>query len=127
MGKVRTLVLIEDEPQQREVVQMMFEVEGYNVLSSNSAEEALKYIEQSEPDVVVTDVKLTGMDGFSLFDHVRNTLQKDRLPFVFITGYNHPETIEKMTKSQGTAYVTKPYEPIDLLITVDKLISSNTM
>lgn len=122
MSSGKTILLIEDEPEQRNILQMMLENEGYSVLCADSGEEGLRHIEQSKPHLVISDVKLSGMDGFTLFEHVREQLQMKELPFIFSTGYNDPGTIREITKLNATAYITKPYDPLDLIAIIGKMV-----
>ena len=110
-----TLMLIEDEREQREVLTLMFESEGYAVLAAETAEKAIELLGSSNPDLIISDVKLPGMDGFSLYDHVRSRTSMKETPFMFITGYNDPLSISRVMKLGPVAYVTKPYNLEDLM------------
>ena len=122
MSSGKAILLIEDEPEQRNILQMMLENEGYTVLCADSAEGGLQLIEQSKPQLVITDVKMSGMDGFTLFEHVREKLQMKDLQFIFSTGYNDPKTIREITKLNATAYITKPYDPLELIDVIAKMV-----
>ena len=104
------IMLVEDEAQQRESLTMMLEVEEYLVLPSSSAEEAMTMLQSTSPNLIVSDVKLTGMDGFTFFDRVREKFGEKNIPFIFITGYNDQQAIEEVKRHGALAYVTKPYE-----------------
>lgn len=120
----KTILLIEDEQQQREVLHMMFETEGFEVVAADSAEQALDHLKTLEPHVIVTDVKLGGVDGISMFEELRKDDRFQKIPFIFITGYNDPAAIERV-KSFGSAdYLTKPYELDELLKRVNSQFSS---
>lgn len=113
-----TILLVEDEPQQREALAMLFEAEGYNVLAAETAEKGLEFLQQTVPHMVVTDVKLPEMDGFTFFDQVRSIPALKDVPFVFITGYNDPAAIEEIKKLGAVEYITKPYDLESLLLMV---------
>src|SRR3972149_7051405 len=89
------LLIVEDEPQQRDTLDMLFTSEGYSVRSTDSAEKALEMLTASRPDLVVTNVKLLGMDGFSFFEAVRGRGGARPIPFIFMTAYNDPAAIER--------------------------------
>lgn len=112
-------MLVEDEAQQREALAMMFESEGYTVLTADSAEAGTRHIQDTVPDMIVTDVKLPGIDGFTFFDTVRERASFKHIPFIFITGYNDPAAIESVKKLGAAGYITKPYE-LEHLITLVK-------
>ena len=118
------IMLVEDEDQQRAVLTMLFESEGFTTKSFSSAEDALQHLHETDPRLIVTDVKLTGMDGFALYEKIRALERFRKTPFVFITAYNDPNVIRTVTSQDSVAYVTKPYNLEDLLKTV-KLIASS--
>jgi DNA-binding NtrC family response regulator len=120
-----TLLIVEDECQQREALMMLFEAEGYVVLGVQSAEAAMERIHDTTPSMVISDVKLTGADGFTLFENVRKQQSLETIPFVFITAYNDPRAIEKIKSLKAVDYLTKPYNLEDLLATVRRLLPPN--
>jgi CheY-like chemotaxis protein len=111
-------MFVEDEVQQRETLTMVFELEGYSITAVGSAEEGLKKLYDIKPEMIITDVKLADMDGFTFFDEVRKRDDLKNIPFVFITGYNDPKAIDAVKNLGAVAYVTKPYDIEDLLAVV---------
>jgi len=119
------IMLVEDEDQQRTVLTMLFESEGFTTRSFSSAEEALQHLHETDPHLIVTDVKLTGTDGFAMYEKIRAVDRFVKTPFVFITAYNDPNVIRTVTSQDSVAYVTKPYNLEDLLKTVKSIASSS--
>lgn len=113
-------MLVEDEAQQRDALAMLFEAEGYQVLAAESAEAGVAQIENTIPDMIVTDVKLPGMDGFTFFDRIREQSSCKHVPFIFITGYNDPQAIESAKRLGAKDYITKPYDLENLIALVKK-------
>ena len=124
LRKSPSIILVEDEEQQREVLRMVFESEGYELRCVASAEEALQHIQLNCPDIVVSDVKLPGIDGFTLFEKIREHPEFQKLPFVFITGYNDPQAIARLQKLDSVGYITKPYDIETLITVVGKYVPS---
>ena len=122
MTKAPVVLLVEDEDQQREALTMLLEVEGYSVIGVPSAEAAMEHIQHATPGMVISDVKLTGADGFTLFESVRQRPSLGGVPFLFITAYNDPKAIEKIKRVGAVGYLTKPYNLEDLLATVKKFL-----
>src|SRR5437764_1115737 len=110
-----TLLLVEDEADQRNALTMMFEGSGYNVLAAESAENALDLLKNSPVHLIVSDLKLTGMDGFTFYDTLRAQPALKSIPFMFITAYNDPESIARVARLDTVRYITKPYDLDDLL------------
>jgi CheY-like chemotaxis protein len=118
----RTILLAEDEHQQRDALTMLFETEGYTVLSYESAEDVLGCLATTRPGMIVTDVKLPGIDGFTLFERVRENPSYRSIPFVFLTAYNDRKAIEKAKNLGAVGYLTKPYNLEELLQLVKKVL-----
>lgn len=104
-----TLMLVEDELLQREELTLLLEAEGYHVVPAETAEMALELLKHARPDMIMTDVRLPGTDGFMLYDLVRQNKQYESIPFLFISGYNDPAAISRVTKLGARGYITKPY------------------
>jgi CheY-like chemotaxis protein len=122
---VQTVVLVEDEDQQRESLVMVFESEGYVIHGFRTAEEACEKLQSLQPSLIISDVKLPGIDGFTFFDKVRQQLHSQHVPFIFITGYNDPAAIQSVKKLGAAGYVTKPYELEDLIHMVQQILPVN--
>lgn len=118
----QSILLVEDEAQQREMLQLVLESEGYNVVGAETAEEALQHLSSNKPNMLITDVKLPGIDGFTLFDEVRKSNDIRQFPIIFITAYNDSKSAEHMKQFGASAYVTKPYNLEDLLKLVKELL-----
>jgi two-component system response regulator GlrR len=125
MMKTPTILLVEDELQQREALEMLLDSEGYKVLAMDSAEQALETVSREHPTMIVTDVKLPDMDGITMFEQVREKPQLQHIPFIFITGYNDPDAIVRLKTLGGVGYVTKPYDLEVLLEMIKKFLPSH--
>ena len=117
-----TILLVEDELQQREALEMLLDSEGYKVLAVDSAEQALETVAREHPTMIGTDVKLPDMDGITMFEQVREQPHLQHIPFIFITGYNDPEAIVRLKTLGGVGYVTKPYDLEVLLEMIKKFL-----
>lgn len=121
------ILLVEDEDQQREALSMVFESMGYEISGYESAELALTALAADvSPDIIITDVKLGGMDGVSFFEQVHADGTYRKIPFIFITGYNDPAAINRLKNLGATAYVTKPYDLESLLVLVRNALGVQT-
>jgi CheY-like chemotaxis protein len=124
MANNMTVVLVEDEAQQRDILTMLLETEGYEVAAVDSAEKALELLQDLTVNLVITDVKLPDMDGFTLFERVRAKNSVPPVPFLFITGYNNPATIDRVKSLGAAGYITKPYDLEKLVDVVRKFLPS---
>jgi len=124
MNNTPTILLVEDENQQREALTMLLEADGYQVQGMSSAEGALEELPRIQPALFISDVKLTGMDGFSFFNEVRNQHSYKNIPFIFISAYNDTNAIDLVKMNNQVDYITKPYNIEDFIAVVKKYLPS---
>ena len=122
--KNKTIVLVEDEPEQREALKLFLIAEGYDVLDFSSAEEALQKLHALKPDLLVSDIKLPGMDGITFFKEIKKLNNLRGIPFLLISAFNDPQTIASIRAIGAVDYITKPYELDEFLNVVVKSLSS---
>ncbi len=107
------LLFVDDEKNMRLSLEAVMANEGYEVRSSESAEDALKLLEQNEFFMVITDARLGGMSGYEFLKHVR--LRWPNLPILMITAYATPKLAVEAIKAGAIDYLGKPFAPEELL------------
>ena len=92
--------------------------EGYVVVTARRAAEALVRIAERMPDLIISDIRMPGMDGFQLARNLRSAPHTRLIPIVFLTAKD--ETADRVAgfRSGVDAYITKPFEPIELVAIV---------
>jgi DNA-binding NtrC family response regulator len=120
--KQRVLV-VEDEDKLRRVLQLHLQGVGFEVDQARSAEEGLRFAERA--DLVITDLKLPGMDGLELIAALRR--QNSRTPVVMITAFGSVETAVEAMKSGASDFVTKPFSLDHLLTVVNKALEMRAL
>ncbi len=96
-------------------------MEGCQVLSVNSAEDALAVVAGSTLLALVTDLHLPGMSGFELIRHVRS-VPGTRPPIIVVSGDTDPHTPHRAHELGADAYFAKPYSPAEVRRTLERLI-----
>ncbi len=115
-AKRPSVLLVDDDPALLKLVSTRLASAGYAVTAVESAEAALARLALARPDVVVTDLKLQGLDGMALFQSIRAS--DPSLPVIVLTAHGTiPDAVEA-TASGVFAYLTKPYDPEVLLAKV---------
>jgi DNA-binding response OmpR family regulator len=106
------ILIVEDEPSIAEVVELYLHRAGYQVQAVRDGEAALKLLDQHLPDLIVLDVMLPGMDGFSILRWLRD---RSDVPVIFITARR--EEVERIAGLELGAddYVVKPFSPQELV------------
>jgi len=121
---VRVLV-VDDEPDARELVSRALQRDGADVLAASSAAEALGAIDELNPDVLVSDIAMPGEDGYELIRQLRSRERSHgrHLPAVALTAYARKEDRERALRAGYQEHLAKPVEPAQLTAVVANLIS----
>ena len=113
------ILLVEDEEALRLTLKLNFEFEGYHVTTAVSGPEAIERSRGARFDLVVMDVMLPGMDGYSVVETIR--LEGDTTPVLFLTARNAPADRIRGLRT-GDDHLGKPFELEELLLRVSKLV-----
>ncbi|MDH5545962.1 MAG: sigma 54-interacting transcriptional regulator [Gammaproteobacteria bacterium] len=124
--KNKTILIVDDEEDILRLLSMRLEASGYDVVAAESGEQALVQVSLKRPAVVITDLRMEGMDGMALFNAIHKV--NSALPVIILTAHGTiPDAIEA-TKQGVFSYLTKPFDSKQLLTQIEKAlsISSNT-
>ncbi|MBF0538833.1 MAG: sigma-54-dependent Fis family transcriptional regulator [Nitrospirae bacterium] len=114
------IIVIDDEPLQQDILKTILEDEGYEVYSASSAEEGLQMINTLIPDVVITDLKMSGMSGIQLLDTLQEGISRPAV--IVITAYGTITSAVDAIKKGAFDYLTKPLDKDVILLIVKKAI-----
>ncbi len=119
--KTAPLILVaEDEELMRAIVSRLLEDAGYRVATADSAETALEVFASSDVTVTLTDIRMSGMDGLALLDHIKNV--DDEALVIVMTAYSSVDSAIAALRKGAYDYITKPFVNEDLLQTVKNAI-----
>ena len=119
---MKNILLVEDEEELINIVGSVFAEEGYGVKKTSSAEEALQLCESYQPDLIICDVRMGEMDGFTLLEKLKTSGRFKNTPFIFLTAFDESQARNKGLKLGAVAYIAKPFDIDELLTTVRKLV-----
>jgi two-component system alkaline phosphatase synthesis response regulator PhoP len=119
MKNYRVLV-VEDEQDLAELLKLNLEIEGYKVALAPHGAIAIQKLKSESFDLVVMDIMMPKMDGFTAIQHVR--LTNNDIPIMILSASNQSQDRIKGLKSGADDYLSKPFELEELLLRVDKLI-----
>lgn len=110
------ILVVDDEPLQREILKTILDDEGCETYVASSGEEALKIAKTFYPDVVLTDLKMEGMDGIGLLDKIQKEQIKPSI--IIMTAHGTVSSAVEAMKKGAFDYLTKPLDKDVLLLTV---------
>jgi DNA-binding NarL/FixJ family response regulator len=118
----KRLLVVDDEPNLLRAVAAVLRGEGFEVLTARSGREALVAVAQSLPDLIVSDVRMPGMDGFELARKLRSAPNFALVPVIFLTAKDETEDRIEGFQSGIDAYLTKPFEPNELIAVIKNIL-----
>jgi two-component system response regulator GlrR len=122
-GKGYRILLVDDEADLLSLWKLRLESKGYEVITALSGEEALAKFSVVNPNVVLTDLRMNGIDGMTLFEAIRE--QNKAIPVIIITAHGSiPEAVEA-TKQGVFSFLTKPIDGKDLIQETEKALKSS--
>lgn len=119
----KRLLVVDDEPNLLRAVAACLKAGGYEVSTARSGREALVQLAEAVPDLVVSDVRMPGMDGYQLARQLRGSPRTALVPIVFLTAKD--ETADRIEgfRAGVDAYLTKPFEPEELIAVVNGILN----
>lgn len=118
-GDQKQLLLIDDDPNLILLVKDYLEFRGYQVTTAENGREALEILEQETPDMIICDVMMPEMDGYSLVKHVREDPKTSWIPVLFLSAKGQSQDRVKGLNTGADVYMVKPFEPEELVAQVE--------
>mgnify|MGYP000560189680 FL=1 len=115
-----TILIVDDDPSLLRLLGIRLSAAGYDVLPAKNAKEALGLLKSSQPQLVISDLKMDGMDGMALFEKIRQ--QQPNLPVIIMTAHGTIPDAINATKQGVFSFLTKPFQSQELLDTVEQAI-----
>ena len=116
----KKILIVDDDPHLLRLLGIRLSAAGYNVESAASAKIALGILKSFQPHMVISDLRMEGMDGMALFEQIRK--QYPHMPVVIMTAHGTIPDAINATKQGVFSFLTKPFESQELLETVQKAI-----
>ncbi len=124
MGK--RILVIEDDPSSARLVGYALEREGYQVEIAVNGVEGLRKVQEDDPDLVILDVMLPGLDGFELCHRLRAEPRTDHVPILMLSA--KAQEIDRSTglRAGANEYLVKPADPAEILANVERLLAEKS-
>ncbi len=114
------ILVVDDEPLQRDILKTILDDEGYETHTASSGEEGLKILEEIHPDVVLTDLRMGGMDGIEFIESFHR--EPFEPPAIVMTAYGTISSAVEAIRKGAFDYLTKPLDKDVVLITVKRAV-----
>jgi len=118
------LLVVEDIPNVLELLEVTLRFQGYEVISAKNGEEALDILEKEKPALIITDILMPKLDGFSFVQKLRRNPKTQNIPVIFLSAtYVTPEDRTFAMSLGASRFIEKPIDTEDFLLTIAELLS----
>ncbi len=117
------LLLVDDDPNLILLVKDYLEFRGYDVIAAESGNEALEILKQHNPDLIICDVMMPDMDGYSLVKAIRSDSKIKSIPVLLLSAKGQNQDRIKGFHTGADIYMTKPFEPEVLVAQIQSFLS----
>lgn len=105
----KLILVVDDDPRLLHVVSVYLGIENYDVVTASSGEEALEVLGQNNPDLVILDVMMPGMDGIQVCEAIRANPTTRDLPVLMFTALSSDEDVARAQRAGASKHITKPF------------------
>lgn len=119
----KRLLIVEDDARLLEAIAACLKQENYEVMTAGNGGDALLRIAETLPDLIISDIMMPRGDGFSLVKNLRLNPRTDLIPVVFLTAKDGRANRLNGIRAGVDAYLTKPFEPEELLATIKNILT----
>lgn len=114
-----TIMIIDDEPQMRKLIRTFLEKEGYDVIEATDGLDALSLIAECQPHLIIVDVMMPYMDGFTFAKEIKRT---SAVPLIFLSAKGEEWDKIQGLKLGGDDYIVKPFLPGELVARIESVL-----
>jgi DNA-binding response OmpR family regulator len=111
---MKTVLVIDDDPQIISFLEVLLDEQGYRVLSSPNGKDALGLLETVIPDAIIVDAMMPNIDGYQFLWHLRSAPKTERIPTIMLTSRSRTQDIQYGKSLGANVYLTKPVGPQEL-------------
>lgn len=121
------ILIVEDNDHVRELLEVTLRFKGYPVLAAKNGEEAVNFIKQEHPALIITDILMPKMDGYTLVHLLRKDAATRQIPVIFISATYVTQDDKMFALSLGAVrFIEKPIDTENLLLTIAEILTGDT-
>src|SRR5512136_72469 len=114
------VLIVDDEPSVRQILSEWMRKKNFHVFEAEGGRQAMEMIQRDDPDIVISDVVMPGLDGIQLLKEAKAV--KADIPFLMISGYPSRSTALDIMKYGASDYLPKPFTPEELVNRVSRTL-----
>jgi len=123
MADERRILIVDDDPVILRLLKVNFEMEGFAVLTAENGEEGVSKATRERPDIILLDVMMPGMNGLEAAEKLRAQENTKEIPIIFVSAKAQSVDVKAGLTAGAVDYVTKPFDPVELVEKVENLLT----
>lgn len=120
--KRKRILVVDDEVYIAHILEFSLGMEGYEVITAMSGQEAIEQADRGNPDLIVLDILMPDMDGYEVCRRLRADERFAETPIILLTAKHGEEDRARGLQVGASAYITKPFRPVDLIDQIRSLL-----
>jgi len=116
------VLVVDDDPVIQKLLQVNFEMEGYNVVTASDGAEGLERARSEHPDIVILDVMMPKMNGLEVASTLKSDSATAGIPIILLSAKAQEADVQAGRQTGADDYFTKPFDPLELLERVARLV-----
>ncbi len=117
----KNILVVDDEQSIRETMKSVLEDHGYSVRLADDGITALNAIKESIPDLIISDIKMKDMDGYTLLQELKKRDLSSKVAVIVVTGYSDMQDLFSL--QEVADYIVKPFNNDDLLLRIARVLN----
>ncbi len=113
-AETKTILIVDDSSFMRTVLRVAMQSQGYAVREASQGDEALQLLQETVPDLLISDYDMPGLDGLQLLAHVRCDERTRDIPVMILSSRSDPH-LQTVARRNGAGWVQKPFQTADFL------------
>lgn len=118
----KTILTVDDSRMMREMLLMVLQGAGFNVVQAEDGEEGLAVLGPAKPDLIITDINMPKLDGYGFIEGVRNDAAYRATPILVLSTESSAEKKARARAAGATGWIVKPFDPEQLVATLQRVL-----
>jgi DNA-binding response OmpR family regulator len=116
------IIAVDDSREMLDILKTMVADAGYRFFGASTASQCLRLVGDVQPNLILLDIQMPGVDGFELCRQIRNVEAWRKIPIAFVTARHTAQDVKAGIAAGGNDFITKPFDPKSLLTRIHRWI-----
>ncbi len=127
MSEQKRILLIDDHQTVFRLLEAIVRIKGYKLLYAESGQQGIVMARQEQPDLILLDVMMPDIDGFKVCQYLKENDGTKEIPIMFLTARGAEDDLEMGRKAGADGFMTKPFQTIEVLKQIEKLLAAKKL